>query len=95
MLGYLAKKFKKSIRNITNKPICYVINTHVHYDHILGNKAFANENADFVGHENLAEAINQNKDFFLTQFKKNLSEDPNDSDLISPNILIEKLTKLD
>ena len=91
----ICKKFKKSIRNITNKPICYVINTHVHYDHILGNKAFANENADFVGHENLAEAINQNKDFFLTQFKKNLSEDPNGSDLISPNILIKKLTKLD
>ena len=89
------RKLKNSIRKITKKPICYVINTHIHYDHILGNKSFADENPDFVGHKNLQDAINQNKKFFLSQFKKNLSKDANESDIISPNILIKKSTKLE
>ena len=91
----IGRKLKKSIRKITKKPICYVINTHIHYDHILGNKSFAEENPDFVGHKNLRDAINQNKKFFLSQFKKNLSKDAEESDIISPNILIEKSTKLE
>ena len=67
----IGNKLKKSIRGITKKPICYVINTHVHYDHILGNKAFTDESPDFIGHKDLAEAINQNRDFFLNQFRNN------------------------
>ena len=91
----IGKKLKNSIHKITKKPICYVINTHVHFDHILGNKAFVNKNTDFVGHKNLAEAVNQNRDFFLTQFKNNLSPDAKRSDIISPNILIKESTQLE
>ena len=29
----------EKIKSISDKPICYVINTHVHFDHMLGNKA--------------------------------------------------------
>ena len=91
----IGHKLKKSIRGITKKPICYVINTHVHYDHILGNKAFTDESPDFIGHKDLAEAINQNRDFFLNQFRNNLTSDPKNSDIIEPNILIEKTKKLE
>ena len=91
----IGNKLKKSIRGITKKPICYVINTHVHYDHILGNKAFTDESPDFIGHKDLAEAINQNRDFFLNQFRNNLTSDPKNSDIIEPNILIEKTKKLE
>ena len=89
------KKLKNSIRKITKKPICYVINTHEHFDHILGNKAFLDENPNFVGHKDLAEAINRNRDFFLTQFKNNLGPGAKASDIIEPNILIEESTRLE
>ena len=91
----IGRKLKNSVQKITKKPICYVINTHVHFDHILGNKAFVNKNTDFVGHKNLAEAINQNRDFFLSQFKNNLNADAKGSDIIGPNILIEESTQLE
>jgi len=91
----IGKKLKSSVHKITKKPICYVINTHVHFDHILGNKTFVNENTDFVGHKNLLQAVNQNRNFFLTQFKNNLSSDAKESDIIGPNILIEKTTQLE
>ena len=49
----IGKKLKSTVHKITKKPICYVINTHVHFDHILGNKAFVSENTNFVGHKDL------------------------------------------
>ena len=42
------------IREITNKPVVRIINTHTHGDHVSGNVAFA-DNVDIVTHVNTAE----------------------------------------
>jgi len=61
-----------AIRRTTPLPVCYVINTHVHFDHVLGNGAFAGSDTEFVGHENLAGAIDANREFFVAQFAPEL-----------------------
>lgn len=91
----IGQKLLDSIRAITNKPVCYVINTHIHFDHILGNLAFAPEDADFVGHHQLAEAVEQNRSFFLERFKSDLGPEPDLASIIGPDLLIEKSTTLD
>jgi glyoxylase-like metal-dependent hydrolase (beta-lactamase superfamily II) len=55
----LAKQMIAELRNITSKPVRYVINTHWHDDHILGNAAFkeAFPEAEFVAHANLREYL--------------------------------------
>lgn len=91
----MGRKLFSSIRSITNKPICYVINTHVHFDHILGNKVFSSEKVKFVGHHQLAEAVEHNRVFFLDRFKNDLGANPQPSSIISPNILVHESMQLD
>jgi quinoprotein relay system zinc metallohydrolase 2 len=84
-----------SIREISNLPVCYVINTHVHFDHILGNLAFKNEDAQFVGHIKLIDAIEQSRDFFLEQSKNDLGPSPNRNSIIGPTLTVDKTMDLD
>lgn len=91
----IGQKLLTSIRSETNKPICYVINTHVHFDHILGNKVFSTKETTFVGHHQLAEAVEQNRSFFLEYYKNDLGLNPNESSIIGPDILVDKTMQLD
>lgn len=91
----IGKKLLASIRSITEKPVCYVINTHIHFDHVLGNKAFESENPTFVGHHRLAEAIENNREFFLDQFKSELGNTADASSIIGPTKLITDKEELD
>ena len=54
----VGKSFISAIRKISNKPVCYVINTHAHPDHTGGNKAFAQLSPppEFIAHKNFTPA---------------------------------------
>lgn len=45
------EQFLADIRKVTDKPIKYVVNTHTHLDHALGNCVFAKLGAAVVSHE--------------------------------------------
>ena len=63
---------RQAIKEKTDLPICYVINTHVHPDHIFGNAAFKNDKPEFIGNEKLPAAIIARQEFFAKTFKETL-----------------------
>jgi quinoprotein relay system zinc metallohydrolase 2 len=66
------RALKKAIGSITTTPICYVINTHVHPDHIYGNFAFKQPGISFIGHHKLAEAMAMRAPFYREKAERDL-----------------------
>lgn len=78
----------------TAVPVCYVINTHVHFDHVLGNAAFTANGVQFIGHENLSQAMLANREFFAGEFAAEL--DGGRADLvIAPGTTVAATMPLD
>ncbi|WDE02444.1 MBL fold metallo-hydrolase [Thalassomonas actiniarum] len=44
----IGKEIKKAIKSVTDKPVLWVVNSHSHADHWLGNAAFANSGAEII-----------------------------------------------
>lgn len=49
----VGQALRAAIRRVTNKPICYVIISHVHPDHFFGTAAFLDDQPEIIGHQNL------------------------------------------
>jgi quinoprotein relay system zinc metallohydrolase 2 len=48
---------RTAIRGVSDKPIRYVLLSHIHPDHIFGAGAFRQDNPVFVGHANLPQSL--------------------------------------
>lgn len=66
---YMSNSLKKTIAVLTNKPIAYLFNTHMHGDHTGGNSNFNSEATTIVAHDNVR---NRLKD----QAKKEIKNNP-------------------
>lgn len=89
------RALKNAIAYVTPKPICYVINTHVHPDHIYGNSAFKESGAKFVGHEKLGRAMSVRGDYYIQKAPELLGIHLTAKDIIPPDISVNKELNLD
>ena len=87
---------RDAIRSVTNKTICYVINTHMHPDHVFGNAAFKQDNPAFVGHHKLARGLGSRAERYLMINKRMLGEDAFEGiEVILPTVAVKDSLALD
>ena len=93
-------KLRDAIKKVTDKPILYVINTHVHPDHIFGNAAFLPRSPNevkpqFVGHEKLAITMQLRKEAYDKLNLKYMGDDAKGSEIVLPTIMVKQPMDLD
>lgn len=92
----VGKQLRAAIADITDLPILYVVNTHVHPDHIFGNAAFVADKTQFVGHEKLGEAMQLREESYAKLNETYLGvEGSEGSDIVVPTLAVKDTVELD
>ncbi|HMK13471.1 MAG TPA: quinoprotein relay system zinc metallohydrolase 2, partial [Burkholderiales bacterium] len=91
----IGRKLRQAVVKATRLPICYVINTHVHPDHIFGNAAFKDDNPVFVGHDKLPAVMAARGGNYLNALKRDLGPATQGSEIIIPTLTVKDVLELD
>ena len=91
----VGKQLRDAIKNVTPLPILYVINTHVHPDHIFGNAAFRQDKPAFVGHAKLGDAMQLRQEAYEKLNIRYLGADAKGSEIVKPTVLVKEPMDLD
>ena len=88
-------QLREAIKQKTQTPICYVINTHVHPDHIYGNSSFRLEGVRFVGHHKLAQAMAMRAPYYSDMAHRDLGITLTNEHFIPPDLPVQGTLDLD
>jgi quinoprotein relay system zinc metallohydrolase 2 len=89
------EQLHEAVRAVTDRPIRYVVMTHVHPDHIFGAAAFKDDHPEFIGHTMLPGALAQRGDYYLRNLRRALGETADGSEVVVPTRLIETRTEIE
>lgn len=92
----IGMRLKAALRARTKLPVRYVINTHMHPDHIFGNAAFEDEKPVFAGHHKLARAVNARGQHYFQAFQRLIGEKGfAGTSVVAPTLLVAARTEID
>ncbi len=91
----VGRRWRETIRRTTSVPICWVIDTHAHPDHVLGNQAFATPGVQFVGSSHFKAALGARAPFFLNALQRDFGIRMAPEEIVYPTVAVDKTQELD
>lgn len=93
----LGEQLRAAVGRLTRLPVCYVINTHVHPDHVLGNSAFAGGTtpAQIVGHARLGPSLAARAPYYLEAFRRESGTALPPETVVYPTRTVEDTLEID
>jgi quinoprotein relay system zinc metallohydrolase 2 len=91
----VGRALRQAIRRVSAVPVCYVINTHVHPDHVFGNAAFVEDRPEFIGHARLSEAMRVRGPSYLHALRRDLGAAAAGSEIVLPTRAVAGSADLD
>ncbi|MEH6717551.1 MAG: quinoprotein relay system zinc metallohydrolase 2 [Aurantimonas endophytica] len=61
-----------AIRRVTDLPVLFLVNTHMHPDHVFGNQVFADIGATIIGHRRLPAALSARAEFYRQSMREQM-----------------------
>ncbi len=86
---------RAEVEQRTDTPICYVINTHVHPDHVFGNQAFVDTGAEFIGHHRLAAQLSARGEYYREAMARMLDAGLDQDVIVPPDRAVDDKMELD
>lgn len=94
----IGQTLKAAVRRLTALPVCYLINTHAHPDHVLGNEAFVDPSGkgpQVVGHHRLPAALQVRGPFYLKALIRDFGPDQSSARIVPPSLLVTSSLEVD
>jgi quinoprotein relay system zinc metallohydrolase 2 len=90
-------RLRAAIEAATQVPVCYVIDTHMHPDHVLGNAAFADvvPRPEFIAHARFAAALAARERFYLHAIERDFGTRMTHEQVIYPTRGVSSTLELD
>jgi cyclase len=90
----IGKALLKTIRSVTDKPVRWVINSHGHGDHFLGNAAFAGKGVEILSSAQVQQRISKEGSDWVSRFNTMTEGATGDSRVVTPDHNVTKEGKL-
>ncbi len=94
----LGAALKAAVQRITPLPVCWLINTHAHPDHVLGNEAFVAADGSgprIVGHHRLPAALQARAPHYLNALRRDFGAAHTEARVVFPTQLVQDTLELD
>lgn len=92
----VAESALAAIRRVTDLPVRYLVNTHMHPDHVFGNQVFAGLGATIIGHRRLPAALSARAEFYRQSMREQLGPELADAVTVTlPDETVEGERRID
>jgi cyclase len=90
----IGRAIRETIAGVTSQPVRWIVNSHAHGDHWLGNAAFADTVEQIYASKEVAQAIEIGGSSWVSRFNTMTGGITGDSEILAPDRTIEQETEI-